>query len=67
MFTLKQVGGKAREKKYRVHVSFMDLKKVDDSINGEGIWQVLKMFDVGGKLLNSIMSMYVNGLTCVLC
>ena len=30
----------------------------------EGIRQVLNMYDVGGKLLNGIKSMYVNGLAC---
>ena len=29
------------------------------------LWQVLRMYDVGGKLLNRIKSMYVNSLTYV--
>ena len=28
-------------------------------------WQVVRMYDVDGKLLNGIKSMYVNSLTCV--
>ena len=28
----------------------------------EALWQVLGMYDVGGKLLNDIKSMYVNSL-----
>ena len=31
----------------------------------EVLWQVLKMYDVGGKLLNGIKNMYVNSLVCV--
>ena len=30
-----------------------------DRVNREALWQVLRMYDVGGKLLNGIKSMYV--------
>ena len=43
----------------------MKLEKAYDSINMEVIWQVLRMYDVGGKLLNSFKSIYVNSLACV--
>ena len=42
----------------------MDLEKAYDRVNGEALWQVLRMYDVGGKLLNGIKSMYVNSLAC---
>ena len=29
------------------------------------IWKVLRMYDVGGKILNRIKSMHVNSLACV--
>ena len=28
-------------------------------------WELLRMYDVGGKLLNDIKSVYVNSLACV--
>ena len=31
----------------------------------EALWQVLRMYDVGGKLLNGIKSMYLNSLASV--
>ena len=31
----------------------------------EALWQVLKMYDVGGKLLSNIKSMYVDSSECV--
>ena len=65
IFTLKQIGEKAREIKCRVYVGFMDLEKVYDGVNMEALWQVLRMYDVGGKLLNNMKSMYVNSLACV--
>ena len=65
IFTLKQIGDKAREKKCRVNVGFMDLEKTYDRVNREVLWHVLRMYDVGGKLLNDIKSFYVNSLDCV--
>ena len=52
IFTLKIISGKASENKYRVYVSFMDLEKAYDRINREEVWQILRMYDVDGKLLN---------------
>ena len=34
-------------------------------VNGEALWQVLRMYDVGGKLLSGIKSMYVDSSACV--
>ena len=65
IYILKQIGEKARERKYRVYVGFMDLEKAYDRVNREALRQVLRMYDVGGKPLNGIKSMYVNSLVCV--
>ena len=65
IFTLKQIGKKAREKKRRVYVDFMDLEKAYDRVkNREAICQVLRVYDGGGKLLNAIKSIYANSLVC---
>ena len=34
-------------------------------VNREALWQVLRMYDVGGNLLNGIKSVHVNSLSCV--
>ena len=34
-------------------------------VNREALWQILRMCDVGGKLLIGIKNMYVNSLACV--
>ena len=39
---------------------FLDLEKDYDKINRDSLWQVLRIHDVDGKLLNGIKSMYVN-------
>ena len=41
-------------------VGFMDFKKVYERVNREAVCQVLRMYDVGGKLLNRSKSMYVD-------
>ena len=60
-----QIGEKALEKKLRLYVGFMDLKKACGRVNREALWQIPRMYDVGCKLLNGIKSMHVNGLACV--
>ena len=47
IFTLKQVGEKAREKKRRMYVRFTDLEKAYNRVNREALWQVLRMYYVG--------------------
>ena len=48
IFTLKQIHKKAQEKKNPVYASFIDLEKAYDEVNREALWQVLRMYDVGG-------------------
>ena len=62
IFAIKQIGEKARESECRVYVGFMDLEKAYDRVISEALCQVLRMHDVGGKLLNCIRSMYINSL-----
>ena len=52
IFTLKQIGERAREKKRTMYVSFMDLNKAYAKGIKKVLWQVLRMYDVGSKLLN---------------
>ena len=43
----------------------MNMEKAYDKVNRETLCQVLRMHDVGGKLLSEIRSMNVNSLACV--
>ena len=43
----------------------MNLEQAYDKVNRKVLWQVLRMYDVDGKLLNGIKSMYANSLACV--
>ena len=56
---------KHEKKKRRVYVGFIDLEKLYDRVNKEALWQVLRMYDVIGKLLSGIKSMYVDSSACV--
>ena len=38
IFTLKQIGEKASEKKCRVYVGFVDFEKAYDRVNREALW-----------------------------
>ena len=48
-----------------MYVSFMDLEKAYDRVNREALWQVLRMYHVGGRLLTGIKSVYINSVACV--
>ena len=47
------------EKKCRVYLGFMNLEKVNDRVNREALWQVLRMYDMGDKLLSGIRLMMI--------
>ena len=40
-----------------MYVGFMDLGKPYEMVNSEILWQVLRIYDLGGKLLIGIKSM----------
>ena len=61
IFTLKEIGEKAREKKFIVYVGFMNLEKAYDRVKRGALWQVLRML----KPLNGMKNIYVNSLACV--
>ena len=46
-------------------MGFMDLEKVYERVDREALQHVLIIYDVGGKLLNGIKSMYGHSLLCV--
>ena len=43
---------------------FGDVEKQYNRVNREVLWQVLRMYDVGGKSLSGIKSMYVDSSAC---
>ena len=45
--------------------AFMDLEKSYDTIDRHGMWQMLRVYGVGGKLLKAVQSFYVDIRACV--
>ena len=43
----------------------MDLETAYDTIDRHGMWQMLRVYGVGGKLLKAVQSFYVDSLACV--
>ena len=43
----------------------INLEKANDRVNRVALWQVLRMYDVVGKSLSGIKSMYVYSSACV--
>ena len=46
-------------------MGFIDLEKAYDKVNREALWQELRMYDMGNKLLNGIKNIYVDSSACV--
>ena len=41
-----------------VYMAFMDLEKAYDRIDRDALWQVLRIYGVGGNLLKAVQSFY---------
>ena len=46
--------------------AFMDLEKTYNTIARHGLWQMLRVYGVGGKLLKAVQSFYIDSRACVL-
>ena len=46
-------------------MGLIGLEKACDRVNRETLWQMLRMYGVGGKLLGGIKSMYEDSLACL--
>ena len=59
MFAVRQVCEKYLANGKDVFWAFMDLEKAYDTIDRHGMWQMLRVYGVGGKLLKAVQSFYV--------
>ena len=50
--------------KYLVFLAFMDLEKAYDTIDRHGMWQMLRVYGVGGKLFKAVQSSHVDSRAC---
>ena len=47
IFTLTQIGEKARKKNRTLYVGFIDSDETCNRVNREALWQLLRTYDVG--------------------
>ena len=64
VFAVKQVCEKFLANWKDVFWAFMDLEKAYDTIDRHGMWQMLKVYGVGGKLLKAVQSVYIDSRAC---
>ena len=53
-----------RENEGKLKVS-VDLEKAYDRVDRDAIWQVMRIYGIGGRVLKGIMSFYDEGRACV--
>ena len=65
IFAVRQVCEKHLAKDKEVFWAFMDLEKAYDRIDREDLWTVMRMYGIGGRLLEGVKSFYMNSRACV--
>jgi len=65
IFAIRQLIEKCVRKGKSLYAAFMDLEKAYDRIDRDGLWRVLDMYGVNGKLLNGIKSFYFGSKACL--
>ena len=48
-----------------VYMAFMDLEKAYDGIDRNALWQVLRLYGIGGSLRKLFQSFYCESRACV--
>ena len=48
-----------------VYFAFLDLEKAYDRVDRDAMWNVLRLYGIGGRLLRGVKSLYVGSKACV--
>ncbi len=54
-----------KRKGKKLYTAFMDLEKAYDRVDWLALWEVLRIYGVGGKLLSAIKSFYETASACI--
>ena len=65
LFAVRQMSEKYLANGKDVFWAFVDLEKACDTIDRHGMWQMLRVYGVGGKLLKAVQNFYVDSRACV--
>ena len=64
LFVVRQLFEKFLAKGKDLFWVFMDLKKAYDRVDRDALWQVMRLYGVGRKLLKAVQSFYVDSRAC---
>ena len=65
IFSVKMLAEKYLAKGKKLYAAFMDLEKAYDKVDWNALWDVLKIYGVGGQLLQGIKAFYEGANACV--
>ena len=65
IFTFRQICEKYLGKGKDVNFAFLDLEKAYDRVDRNAMWNVLRLYGIGGRLLRGVKSFYVGSKACV--
>ncbi len=66
IFSFRMIVEKILAKGKKLYAAFMEVEKAYDTVNWLAVWEVLKLYGVGGKLLSAIKSFYEEASACVI-
>ena len=64
-FVVRQTCEKYLRKGKDVYFALLDLEKAYDRVDREAMWNMLRLYGVGGKLLKALKSLYLGSKACV--
>ena len=65
IFIVKQICEKYLGKGKDAYFAFLDLEKAYDRVDKDAMWNVLRLYGIGGRLLQGVKSLYVVSKACV--
>ena len=65
IFIVREICEKYLGKGKDVYFAFLDLEKAYDRVDRDAMWNVLRLYGIGGRLLQGVKSLYVSSKTCV--
>lgn len=65
IFAIKMIVEEYLGKGRKLYAAFMDLEKAYDRVDREALWNVLRIYGVGGQLLEGIKTFYRGASACV--
>ena len=65
IFIVRQICEKYLEKGRDLHFAFLDLEKAYDRVDRDAMWNVLRLYGIGDRLLRGVKSLSVGSKACV--